>query len=1042
MSSAVVPPFESILNARDPADVLQSLEQLLEAIENESTRAQALTSLHQLAAELKQNPIEHLFLQRLDVPGMKEPIQVLLNPAVFSPELWGRTFAEGLLKNPDSFHGKKVVELGTGCGWISLLLLNRTSATEILGLDINPVAITLANINKWLNGTRPDGSYVFSLSGVPIPKAFRAEVSDLLGSALARGEKFDRVIGCIPQVLHPVPEKADQDGGKLSYQDLYDLSNYCFNQGILEDRFGLPLIARALEEAQLCLSPQGMLTFILGGRPGQAAIEEVFHRRGYKPKLVWVRRIQQADDTDLVQLVKLEQAFGIKFHFFASPTSRQSIAAATAVGMKERNCKIYHDLLVYQAETKFERPTLDFVQNLHEMKLDGLRKELDLSRVSDEQMSFLDRLSSELMHEMKIRYPHEKSDLRFREKLALFLSVYCHYQVHPEDLFVGPERLQLLAMILKMVSHSNDRILLSSSLEHLYGSLSRHHGLEIILGNNDLDELLEFDRVFEPKICLVAPYQLKDLSPVTLDILIKHAQDHPDRWYLLDDSENFEIGSEIQSNLLIRLLGQKQLPPNLIFLFGLIKNTVCPDFELSFLLNAPREWVDGLEYCVDLTYSRISSIVQLYYEWLFDELLAFPFVEAGLSLPEPNAISGLSLSDQFKKVVADPVFDPKPISLSTPGLIRLDYGEFETTVPDVLVKGLIKGFLESRSDSLTDIVQERVAAYVKETRHATINPQAVVLGQGVSSLFGALIQTLRDKLGRSPVVGVPRGSYGPVFPMLEYYGARIQLIETNPEKAFVLSAEDIQSLKSNPDLLWLTQPGNPSGVFIESEAIRKITRICAERGIYIFSDEIFFLLSDSTLGSWTPAELSFAYGIKSNDQHNSHVFFCDGLAKAFAAGGLRCGFMSCPDSSWADHMRNYLSPVPQAVLRSWDRLYSVFLESSPHVLINNAEEFDSVQKYLLEKRAILSDNRARLLLLLQAHGISDGLKYARRGGLFVMARLADRAAALAQEEALLINPDGWSRAEGWSRICLSVAQSEFEIAMGRLSSFLTSSGKQ
>ncbi|MFX8972757.1 hypothetical protein ABTN24_19790, partial [Acinetobacter baumannii] len=86
--------------------------------------------------------------------------------------------------------------------------------------------------------------------------------SDLLQKPLLREERFDRVIGCIPQVLHPVPEKGESETEDLSYEDLYDLSNYCFNQGILEDRFGLPLIARAIEEAQLCLNPQGSLTLI------------------------------------------------------------------------------------------------------------------------------------------------------------------------------------------------------------------------------------------------------------------------------------------------------------------------------------------------------------------------------------------------------------------------------------------------------------------------------------------------------------------------------------------------------------------------------------------------------------------------------------------------------------------------------------------------------------------------------------------------------------------------------------------------------------
>ncbi|MBX9725143.1 MAG: aminotransferase class I/II-fold pyridoxal phosphate-dependent enzyme, partial [Candidatus Obscuribacterales bacterium] len=636
--------------------------------------------------------------------------------------------------------------------------------------------------------------------------------------------------------------KGSEDAHDLSYEDLHDLSNYCFNQGILEDRFGLPLIARALEEAQLCLSPQGSLTLILGGRPGQEAIEEMFRRRAYIPHLVWVRRIQQADDTDLVQLVNLEEAFGIKFHFFVSPNSRMSIPASTAVGLKARGEKIYHDLLVYQADTQFEKPTLGFLNNLHRLGLDKLRRELDLSRLTDEQVCFLERLSKELLKNKTIPYPHEKGDLPFREKLAKFLSFYCYYNANPEDLFVGPERRQLLSMILKMVSLSGDKVLLSSSLEPLYAWHCKQQGLDIVLGNNDLSELLQLDTVFAPRICIIAPYQLKDPSPLVLDSLIKQAEAHPDRCYLIDDSEHFEIGSEIQSNLLLRLLGEKKVPDNLIFLYGLIKNTVFPDFELSFLINAPSEWVNSLEYGAELSYSRISYIIQLYYEWLFDELLSFPFAEGGAGVIPHKTISGISLSPHFMSVAADPVFDAKPIDLEQPDLIRLDYGEFEAPVPNLLVKGLLKGFLESRSDALPEMMQQRVASYVLKTRHATIDPCSVVLGQGVFPLVGALIQALRERLGRPPVVALPRGSYGSIFPLLSYFNAEVDVIETSPSRAFVLSADDILGLKRVPDLLFVSQPSNPSGIFVEAEMVRKIIKVCAEKGIYIFSDEIFFLL--------------------------------------------------------------------------------------------------------------------------------------------------------------------------------------------------------
>ncbi len=1040
MSPKLLPSVDEIVSS-SPAEILAFLEKLLNMLENEQTSADACGVLHKLAAKLDKlgENSGHLTFKNLKVPGVAEPIRLILNPAVFSPEFWGRTFAEGLLKNTEHFRGKKIVELGTGSGWISLLLLQRSPVVEVLGLDINPVAVTLANINKWLNGSNEDGSLRMALSGVPIVKAFRAEQSDLLQTPLSRDEKFDRIIGCIPQVLHPVPEKNAESLQDLSYQDLYDLSNYCFNQGILEDRFGLPLIARALEEAQLCLNLQGSLTLILGGRPGQQAIEEMFKRRGYSPSLTWVRRIQQADDTDLVQLVNLEEAYGIKFHFFISQESRQSIPASTAVQLKKRGESIFHDLLVYQAETQFEKPTLGFLRNLHQLSLDGLRRELDLSRLSEEQIGFLERLSNELLQRRTIPYPHEKGDAHFREKLAQFLSFYCHYNANPEHLFVGPDRPQLLSMILKMVAKPGDGVLLSSSLDPLYGELCRQQGLEPILGNNDLSELLSMDAVFAARICVIAPYQLKDPSPLILDTLIQQAEANPDRCYIIDDSEHFEIGSQIQSNLLLRLLGQRKVPSNLIFLYGLIKNTVCPDFELSFLINAPDDWIHGLEYCAELSYSRISFIVQLYYEWLFDELLSFPFVESGQRTRNNVAKTGIELSDEFEQISADPVFEDKPIPLETAELVRLDYGEFEYPVPNLLIKGLLKGFLEGRSDSLTETLQERVAAYVQKTRHAKVNPANIVLGQGVFPLSSSLIQALNKKLGRPALVAVPKGSYGPIFPMLQYHAAEVITFDTKLANGFFPLAEDIALLNRKPDLIYISQPANPSGIFLEPENIKKILKVCAERQIYLFADEIFFLLSDASLGRWTPAELSFAYNASAEER--KYLFVADGLAKAFAAGGIRCGFMLCPDEIWANYLRNHGTKVPQVVLRAWDRLYSAFLPESPHQLIDGKSEFAEVQEYLDGARAILSDHRKSLLDLLQKHELADGLKYARRGGMFLLAKLGGKTDTLATRKAILMNPDKWSRSDDWARACFGIEEKSFEMAMRKLKDFLTENAK-
>lgn len=1036
------------------------LKDLVSALEDKSTFEEAARALHALADALESGGArpgtaaaclaspaspaappdlaalaDVLSLRVIPLPGREKPLRLLLHRAVFSPEEWAKTFAEGLLKEPQLFSGRKLAELGTGSGWISLLLLKRTLADEILGLDINPIAVMIARLNAFLNGTASNGKAIKCEAGAPIFKAFDARESDLLGEPLSRKATFDHIIGCIPQVLHPDPSKLASTPKEFSEKDLYDLSNYCFQQGILEDKFGLPLIARALEEAQLCLNPGGKVILILGGRPGPQAIDAMFRRRGWEPRLIWSRRIQQADDTDLCSLVEIERIHNLRFHFFLSRESQLSVSAETAMRVLGEQQPVHHDLLVYQAETRCELPTLGFVRNLHSLGLDDLRRELDFSRMSEELVSFLDRFSDELMRSRTLPYPSERGDRGIRHSLSRFLRTYCYYPISSEDLFIAPERSALVSLILPLVLGAGDQVLLSRSLEDVYRAALEEYGIDVVVGNDDLAELNELDDLLAPKAVIIAPSQLAQPSPITLDRICEQARKHPESWYIVDDSAQFNIGSELSSNMTIRLAGQKKLPENLVFLYGLVKNTVFPDYELSFLLNAPLAWSHLLEVGAELTYSRIPFQVQLYYQWLFEELLAFPFPESARVAGEHLNEATVRVPAGFTRVAGDPVFQEKPISLSTSGLIRFDYGEVEAPVPELLIKGLFKGFFEQGFDSLPALMRHRVAAYLEKTRGVSVDQSRIVLGNGVFPLLGVLVRKLADRLGRKPVVALPRGSYGPLYPMIEFHGGEARTIETNEKKGFLLDPSDLARLDFKPDLLWLTQPNNPSGLFFDSLSVKEILRFCFENKIYLMADEIFHLLSDHRLGEWTPSYLSFL--AQAEGDLSRYLFVTDGLSKAFAAGGMRCGYMVTPDCSWSEALERRVALPARSTLRAWDALYSAFLTESPHLLLDVEHELSGLKNYLMSLRKSLAERRDRLLKVFREQGVDDGLDTPYRGGIFMLARLSDEQERLAREKALLINKDAWSRTPGWSRVSFSVPDDKFEEGLKRLAEFLS-----
>src|SRR5262249_8999327 len=156
-------------------------------------------------------------------------------------------------------------------------------------------------------------------------------------------------------------------------------------------------------------------------------------------------------------------------------------------------------------------------------------------------------------------------------------------------------------------------------------------------------------------------------------------------------------------------------------------------------------------------------------------------------------------------------------------------------------------------------------SYLDATRNATAPEDRIVISQGVFPIFGNLIEALATRLQRPPVIGVPDGTYGPIYPLIEYFGGVIQKIETKAKNGFILDPRVLKKPKTKPDLLWLTQPNNPSGLFFEPDQVRSLMEMCSEQDIYVLSDEIFFLLSDHRLGAWTPSYISFGSFLERNE---------------------------------------------------------------------------------------------------------------------------------------------------------------------------------
>jgi aspartate/methionine/tyrosine aminotransferase len=157
---------------------------------------------------------------------------------------------------------------------------------------------------------------------------------------------------------------------------------------------------------------------------------------------------------------------------------------------------------------------------------------------------------------------------------------------------------------------------------------------------------------------------------------------------------------------------------------------------------------------------------------------------------------------------------------------------------------------------------------------------SILLTQGASHAIFVVCAALIEK----GEVIVEKPVYGPLVDVPRALGARIEFIERDfTDNYRFKSGKTSSQVSSNTQLILLTNPHNPSGVYLADSDLREIMDVSKKYNIPVVFDEIyldFFNNSD---------ERSF-FGLSKN------IIVISSLTKVYGLGGLRCGWIAAhPD---------------------------------------------------------------------------------------------------------------------------------------------------
>ncbi|XP_042392950.1 methionine S-methyltransferase-like [Zingiber officinale] len=904
-----------------------ALKSLLEKLENPGTRSDARVFFARLQQRFDSEDageqcfrtyhfrIHDVLLHDFQGNQKRKKLTMVEIPSIFVPEDWSFTFYEGINRHPDSmFKDKTVTELGCGNGWISIALAQRWSPLKVYGLDINPRAVKISWINLFLNALDDNGVPLYDAEGKTLLDRVEFHESDLLGYCRQNKLQLERIIGCIPQILNPNPEAMSKMiTENASEEFLFSLSNYCALQGVLEDQFGLGLIARAVEEGIEVIKPNGIMIFNIGGRPGQVVCKRLFERRGFSITKLWQTKIMQAADTDISALVEIEKNSHHRFEFFMGLVGDQPICARTAFAYAKSGGRISHALSVYSCNLRQPNQVkiiFDFIKNGFQELSSSLDLSFDNDSVADEKIPFLAYLASVLKENTFLPYQPPAGSTDFRNLIAGFMKVYHRIPITADNVTVFPSRsvaienaLRVFSPQLAIVDEHLTRNLPKQWLTSLKieGTGDDQKAITVIEAPRQSDLMIELIKKLKPQVVITGMAQFEAITSSAFENLLNTTRDTGTRLFL-DISDYFELSSLPGTNGVLKYLAGKCLPSHAAILCGLVKNQVYSDLEVAFTISEDSTVYKTLSKTVELMEGHTALFSQYYYGCIFHELLAFQLPDRHpLAERESDNSNSVKLIGFASSAIS--ALNTAELSVNdekNSQLIHMDVDQNFLPLPSVVKAFIFESFSrQNMVDSETN-VRPAIEQLVQSIYGFQCDCSSeCIFANSHLSLFNKLVLCCIEEQG---TFLFPSGTNGSYVSAAKFMSADVVIVPTKLEVGFKLVPDTLSSLLGTLRKPWLYLCGptvNPTGLLYSNNEIKEILSVCAKYGVKVVIDTSFSGL-DFCADGWSRWDLQACLSSLTCINSSFCVSLLGGLSFELLTGGLEFGYLVLNDPTLVD----------------------------------------------------------------------------------------------------------------------------------------------
>lgn len=227
-------------------------------------------------------------------------------------------------------------------------------------------------------------------------------------------------------------------------------------------------------------------------------------------------------------------------------------------------------------------------------------------------------------------------------------------------------------------------------------------------------------------------------------------------------------------------------------------------------------------------------------------------------------------------------------------VIDLSVGEPDFDTPDFIkqlaVEGLHKGLTKYTATAGLAEFRSSIADFYAARFGSTIDTTEVAAAcGGKQALFNAACTLLNP--GDEVLIPKP---YWVTFPEIATFcRATSRFIETE-EADFVLTADQVaDAITDKTKLLILNSPNNPTGRVIPPDEMRRIVETCADRGVYVLTDECYLFFAYPPAEPFTSASLP--------PELREFVCVAGSFSKTYAMTGWRIGY-TIANPTWTQAM--------------------------------------------------------------------------------------------------------------------------------------------